>query len=144
RFEAVHVNGQLGGALDVRRIKKFPAVKLGAIREIGIFGERVVLPASGVCNGFAAPHARGAVEIKEGAAARTRAMFDDEMAVEKNRFHLSEQRIIAIEIGPARLNHTDFGILEIGNAAAEKVRRGNEVGVEDDDELAQGSFEAVL
>ena len=52
RFEAVHIDGQLGSALDVGKIQKFPAVELRAIGKIGVFGERVVLPAAGVFDGL--------------------------------------------------------------------------------------------
>src|SRR5256885_2723221 len=50
------------------------------------------LPAAGIVDGFAAPHAGGAVEIEESAAAGTRAMLDDEKAVEKDRLHGGQQR----------------------------------------------------
>ena len=45
-FEGVHFDGQLGRALDIRQIEESPAAKLCAIGEIGILGERVVLPAA--------------------------------------------------------------------------------------------------
>ena len=148
RFEAVHVYRQLGRALDVRQIQKLPAFQLRAIREIGVFGERVVLPAAGLVNGFAAPHSGGAVEIEKSAAAGTRAVFDHKMAVEQDGFHLSEQRVIGIEIGPASLHHADAraaaGIHEIGNGEAQKIGRRHKVGVKNRDELSLGSFQSMF
>ena len=47
RFEGVHLHGQLGGALDFRQVEKFPAAELRAVGKVGVFGERVVLPAAG-------------------------------------------------------------------------------------------------
>jgi len=58
-FEAVHVHGKLGSAFDLREVEKLPAFELRAIRKIGVLGEGVVLPAAGIVDGFAAPHAGG-------------------------------------------------------------------------------------
>src|SRR5229473_2883788 len=96
RLKPVHVNRQLGGALNVRKVEKFPATQLRAIGEIGILSECVVLPAPGVIDGLAAPNARGAVEIEKSAATRARTVLDNEMTVEQDCFHLREQRIVAI------------------------------------------------
>ena len=79
-------------------------------------------------DGGAAPHAGGAVEIEESAAAGATAVFDDKMAIEQNRFHSSEQGIIGIEIRPARLHHANVfaaaGSEKIGNRTAQKIAGG--------------------
>src|SRR6266850_3513098 len=98
RFEAVHVHGKLGSALNVREVEKLPAFELRTIGKIGVFGERIVLPAAGIVDGFAAPHASGAVEIEKSAAAGARAMLDNEMAVEKNGLNVGEQGVVAVEV----------------------------------------------
>ena len=103
-----------------------------------------MLPAAGGIDGGAAPDAGGAVEIKKGAATGAGAVFDHEVAVEQNGFDLREQRVVAVQIGPAGLRHADCRILEIGNGAAQKIGFGNKVGVEDGDKLAAGSLEAVF
>ncbi len=147
-FEAVHIHRKLGSALDLGEVQKFPALELRAIGKIGVFGERVVFPAAGIVNGFAAPDAGGAVEIEEGAAAGTRTVLDDEMAVEENCFHVGQQGIVAVEIRPSCLRHADLaavlGIHEIRNGAAKKIGLGEEVGVEDSDEFALGGFQAIF
>src|SRR5213594_179529 len=147
-LEAVHVHGKLGSTLDLREIHKLPAFELRAIRQIGVFGKSVMLPAASIVNGFAAPHAGGAIEVEERAAAGARAVLDDEVSVEKNRFHVGQQGIIAVDIRPARLDHADFAaairIHEIGNGAAKKIGLGEKVGVEDGDEFALGLFQAVF
>ena len=89
----------------MREIEKFPTAKLCAIGKVGVFGEGVVLPAAGVGDGRAAPDTGRAVEIEEGAAAGARAVLDDEMAVEENGFNFREQRVVAVDIGPTRLDH---------------------------------------
>src|SRR5207249_11751498 len=146
-FEAVHIHGKFGSAFDLRKIEKLPSLELRAIGKICVFGERVVLPAASVVNGFAAPHAGRAVEIEEGAASRTGAMLDDKVAVEKNGFDVGEQGIVAVEIGPARLHHADVaatvGVHEIGNRAAKKIGLGKKVGVEDGDKFAPGGLQPV-
>src|SRR5229473_853704 len=147
-FEAVHVHGQLRSALDLRQVKKLPPFELRAIGKIGVFGEGVVLPAARVVNGFAAPHAGRAIEVKEGAATGAGAVLNDEVAVEKNGFHVGQEGIIGVEIGPASLHHADFraaiGIHEIRNGAAEKIGLREKVGVKHGDEFALGGFQAVF
>ena len=142
RLEGVHFHGQLGGAFDIGQIEKSPAAELRAIGKIGVFGERVVLPAAGIVDGGAAPDAGGAVEIEEASAAGARAVLDDEMAVEQDALDLGQRRVVAIQVGPARLDHADLGIGEIGQRAAQEIRRGQEIGVEDGDEFAGGGLQA--
>jgi len=107
-----------------------------------------VLPAAGGVDGRAAPDARGAIEIEEGAAAGASAMFDDEMAVQKNGFDASEQGIVGVQIGPARLHHADFfaavGIHEIRNGAAKEIGPRDEVGVKDGNEFALGGVKTIF
>ena len=143
RLEGVHFHGQLGGAFDVRQVEKFPAEELRAVGEIGVLGERVVLPAAGFVDRAAAPHAGGAVEIEEAAAARARAVLHDEVAVEQDRFDFGQRGVMAVQVGPAPLDHADFGIGEIGQRAAQKIGRGQEIGVEDGDEFAGRGFQSL-
>ena len=91
-------------------------------------------PASSIA--VAAPDAGRAVEIEKQAAAEARRMLDHEMAVEQNRFHFGERRIIAIDVAPARLHHRQLGIDEIRHRAAQKIRRRNKIRVENRDEFA--------
>src|SRR5580704_3908772 len=137
-FKAIHVDRQLGSAFDLRKIEKLPALELCSIGKIGVFGERIVLPTAGLINSCTAPYARSAVEIEKSAAAGARAMLDDEVAVEEDGFDLCEERVVAVEVRPARLNHADFGsvcgIDEIRNRAAQKISLGNKVPVEESNE----------
>ena len=119
-------------------------MELRAVGQISVFGERIVLPASGVFDGLPAPDASGAVEIEECAAAGARAMLDDKVAVEEDGLHLSEQRIVAIEIGPAGLDHADGRILEVRDGAPEEIGFREEVGVEDADEFALSALQPVF
>jgi len=45
RLEGVHLDGQLGGGDEVGQVHEPPAPHLGAVGEVEIFGEGVVLPA---------------------------------------------------------------------------------------------------
>ena len=143
-LEGGHLDGQLGGALDVLQVFEFPAFKLGAIAEVGVLGEGVVLPAAGFVDGVAAPHAGGAVEIEEDAGAGAAAVFEDEVAVEQDGFDLGEEAVVAVEVGPAGLHHADFRLGEVVDDLHQPVARRDEVGVEDGDELAAGGFKAFV
>src|SRR5208283_2630251 len=148
RLEAVHVHGKFGSALDVRQVEKFPAFQLRAVGEIRVLGQGVVLPAAGGVDGRAAPHASSAVEIEEGAAARAPAVFHDEVAVQENRLDAGEERIVGVEIRPARLHHADVfadaGRQEVRDGAAQEVGRGDEVRVKDSHNLPLRCFQPVL
>jgi len=77
-FEGGHLDGDFGGALNVLEVFEFPAEDLGAIAEVGVLGEGVVLPAAGLVDDAAAPDAGGAVEVEEEAGAGARAVLEDE------------------------------------------------------------------
>ena len=132
----------------MRKIQEFPAFELRTIREVGVFGQGVVLPAAGVVNYFAPPYAGRAIEVEKRAAPRPRAMLDHEVAVEENGFDVGQKRIVAVQIRPARLHHPDFlaalGIQEIRNRAPQEIRFRNEVGVKDRHEFALSGSQPVL
>ncbi len=112
-FEGGHLDGELGGALDVLEVFELPAFELRAIAEVGVFGEGVVLPAAGFVDGLATPHAGGAVEVEEDAGAGAAAVLEDEVAVEEDGFDLGEEAVVAIEVRPAGLDHADAGFGEV-------------------------------
>ena len=67
-LERIDVHGQFRGTNHIRKKNKFPApVHLGAVRQIEIFGQGVVLPAAGGFNRLPAPDARCPVKIEKGA-----------------------------------------------------------------------------
>ena len=143
RLERGHLHGQLGGHSDILQIDKLPSLELGAIGKIGIFGERVVLPAAGFVDRRPPPHSGGAVEVKEDAAAGASGVLEHEVAVEQDGFHLREKRIIAVDVRPARLHHADLGIGEVMDGAQQKIFRRREVGVENGDEFAFRCLQAL-
>src|SRR5205085_2608750 len=136
RLEAVHVHRQFGGRDYVREENKFPTGELGAVTQVEIFRERVVLPAARFVDARPAPEPGGAVEIEEASAAAARRLFEKQMAVEKHRLDASEERVAAIQMSPARLDHADFRVGEKMDGALEQVRLRNEIGIQDADELA--------
>ncbi len=54
RLERGHLYRKFGRAFDILQVNELPALQLRAIGEIGVFGERVVLPAAGFVDGAAA------------------------------------------------------------------------------------------
>ena len=142
-LEADHLGRQLGGGGVLRQVDELPALDLGAVAEVQIFGERVVLPAAGVVDGGAAPDAGGAVEVHEPAGAVAGRVLDDEVAVEEDGLALGEQAGVAVEVVPADLDHADLRVGEVVDDVVEDVDRGDEVGVEDGDVVAGGLLEAL-
>ena len=66
------------------------------------------------------------------------------MAVEENGFGFGERGVIAVDVAPARLDHGELGVGEIGNGAREEIGGREKVRVEDGDEFAGGGFQALL
>ena len=100
--------GTSAGAITSGHEDEPPAAQLRAVAEIEILGERVVLPAAGVVDGRPAPDAGRAVEVEEAPAAVAAAVLEDEMAVEQDRLDLREQRVVLVDVPPARLHHPDL------------------------------------
>ena len=95
-LERRHLDRQLGGTLYVLQIKKFPSLQLGAIREVGVFGESVVLPTASLVNGHATPHAGSAVEVEEHAATSAAGVLQHEVAVEQDGLDLGQERVVRL------------------------------------------------
>ena len=66
------------------------------------------------------------------------------MAVEENRFNLREHAVVAVEVRPAGLDHADAGFGEVVHDLHEPICRGDEIGVEDGDEVAFCDFQARI
>src|SRR4051812_48546079 len=109
-FEAIHINRQLGRCDDIGKEDEFPSGKLRAITQVEIFRERIVLPASCFFDARPPPQARSAIEIEEAAAAAARGLLEEQMPIEEHCLHLREQRIGAIQMTPACLDHPDLRI----------------------------------
>ena len=57
------------------------------------------------------------------------------MAVEQDGFNASEQAVVAVQVGPARLNHADIRFGEVVNDFHEPVGRRHEIGIKDRNEF---------
>ena len=98
-------------------------------------------PAAGLDGGFA-PDAAGAGEVEEPPGGGASAVLDQMMAVEHQRLGLGQERVGAVQVPPACLDHADLRIGdEVRNDLEQKVGLGKKVGVEHGDEVALGHFE---
>ena len=110
RLEGVHLDRHFRRGDDVGQEHEPPAAQLRAVAEVEVLGQRVVLPSAGVGDRFTAPDARGAVEIEETAGAVAPAVLEHEVRVQQDRLDLREQRIVLVDVPPARLDHPDLRI----------------------------------
>ena len=97
----------------MRQIEKLPSGHLCAIAQIGIFGECVVLPASGGFDSGSSPNAGRAVEVEESPGEMTSSMFNHEVTIQDYGFDLCQKRVFAIDVSPTHLNHSDLCVAEI-------------------------------
>ena len=103
-----------------------------------------MLPAAAVVDRLAPPDAGGAVEVEEAAAAIAAAVLEHEVRVEQHRLDLGEQRIVFVDVPPARLHERDLGIGEVMNGAGQEVGLRNEVGIEDRDVGAARDLQSLV
>src|SRR5262249_38677362 len=103
-LECGHFDRKLSGAFDILAIDKLPALELRTIGEIGIFGQRVVLPAASVIYRLTPPDTRSSVEIKKYVVAGAARVFEHKMAIEQNSLYFGQERVVAIDVRPARLH----------------------------------------
>src|SRR5208283_3990482 len=66
------------------------------------------------------------------------------MAVEQNRFDLGQQRVVAVDVRPARLYHPDLGVGEVVDTLEQKIGWRYKIGVKDSDEFTLCRFQSRL
>ncbi len=145
RLEGVHGDRQLGRGRDLGHEHETPSPQLGAVGEIEVLGQRVALPAPGILDRRAPPDSGGPVEVEETPRDVATAVLGNEVAIEKNGLDIGQERIVAVQMLPARLD-------EAGPFVAEQIRQGfpqepgarHEVRVEDRDEGRIGGVEPDL
>ena len=64
-------------------------------------------------------------------------MLEDEVAVEEDGFDLGEEAVVAVQVRPAGLHHADGWLGKVMDDLHDPFGRGDEVGVEDGDQLAR-------
>ena len=134
--------GKLGRDPDVVAHDEPPAGHLGAVADVEVLGEGVVLPAARVDEGLAAPKPRGAVEVEEAPATVARALLHEEVSVEEEPLGPGQPRRRLVEVVPAGLHHPGARVGHRGQQSLEEVGMGNEVRVEDEDVLTGRRFQA--
>ena len=136
--------GQLARHPDAEKDRGAPALEMDAIAEVEILGQGIGMPAPGIIDGAPAPQAASAVEGHVEIGPGPRALLDGEMRVQRQRLGAGQEILPRVQMLPARL---DQGQLRFGqqreDAAGEEIARGQEIGVEDGDELGIGLGEAV-
>ena len=100
-----------------------------------------MLPAAAVGDRLGPPDAGRAIEVEEAAGPVAPAVLEHEVGVEQDRLHLGQQRVILVQVRPARLHHRHLRVAEVRHGPLQEVGRGDEVGVEDRDVAAAGHLE---
>ncbi len=63
------------------------------------------------------------------------------MPVEQHGFHFSQEIVVPVQVTPACLHHADLGIREVMDGLEQKVRRGDEIRIEDRHEFPRRRLE---
>ena len=71
-------------------------------------------------------------------------MLHHKVSVQQNRFHLCQQRVIAIQVSPARLHHPDSRILKVWNRAPQKIALRDKIRVENPNKFATRGFQSIF
>ena len=134
--------GQFRGHADVVPQHEAPSGHLGAVADVEVFGEGVRLPSPGVGQRLAAPEPGGPVEIEKSSPQVAPALLQEEVSVEEECLGAGQPGVLFVQVVPAGLHHPHTRVGHRGQERLEEVRAGHEVGVEDEDVLAGGGFEA--
>lgn len=135
--------GDLCGDGDVGDVFKVPTFQLRSVGEVEVLGERVGCPAAGILDGAAPPYSGGAVEVEEQAVGAAGALLDAEMAVDADALGAGEEGGVTVQVIPAGLHEAGFFGGEMGEELSQEIGCGDEIGVEDRDELAVGGGHGV-
>ena len=84
------------------------------------------------------------LKLKNAAAAIAAAVLEHEVRVEQHGLDLRQQRVVLVDVAPARLHQRDLLVGEVIDGARQEVGLRNEVGVEDRDELAARDLQALV
>jgi hypothetical protein len=66
------------------------------------------------------------------------------VAVQHQRLHLRQQRVVAVDVAPAGLHHADGRVREVPHHIPEEIERREEIRVEDRDQLALRHLQPVV
>ena len=91
----------------------FQPFKLGAIAKVGIFGQRVVLPAAGFVDRLRRHMPAVPLKLKNSPVRARPPVFQHEVAVEQDSLDFGQEGIVAVQVRPARLHHADLRIGEV-------------------------------
>src|SRR4030095_5260995 len=141
RLEAIPVHPQVRRAHKGRKRDKFPTCELGTIAKVEIFAQRVVLPASALLDTRTSPQSGGSIEVEKPGAAAASGLFQQKVSVQKDCLHAREQRITAIQVSPASLNHSHFWVGKVMDRSLQSLLWRNKIRVQDTYEFAFSSFE---
>ncbi len=144
RPERAHRGRKLRRHLNVAYVPEVPAAHLCTIAQVEVFGDRVALPSAGVFDALPAPQPCRAVEVEKIPFAAADVLLDGEMCVESHRLQTREERIVLIEVSPARLYDARVRIAKVRDRPQQEVGRRKKIGVEYGDETPTGQPEAVL
>ena len=108
-FVGGKLNRDLGRGNHVVVIEGAPAGQLGAVAQIQIFAERILLPAAGgwIFDARAPPDAGGAIEAQQKAGSLAAILLDGKVAVQGQGLALREQREVAVQMSPPCLDKAD-------------------------------------
>ena len=90
RLEGIHGGGQLGGSHYFGAVHEAPTAQLGAVAQVEVFGEGVSVPAAGIGNAGAPPHAARTIKVDEVAGKGAAHLLDEEVRVQAKGLQASE------------------------------------------------------
>ena len=144
-LERIDVVRNFGRNNHVEHELHLPTSKLGTVRKVHVFGERIAFPAATAVNSVLAPYACGTVEVHKELAPATCGLFNHKVTVNTDRLGERKTGFGAVQVAPTALDETDFLVHdEVGDRLQEEVFFRNEVGIEDGEEFTLCNGHAFL
>ena len=118
-----------------------PAGELGPVAQVQVLGQGVGGPAPGLHDRGSPPDAGGPREVGQVTGAGPHRLLHPEVEIDHQGLESGENRVVPVQVFPARLHEADVGFPEPAHRLAQEVRGGQEVRVEDGDQLGRGPFQ---
>src|SRR5579885_1399611 len=103
-----------------------------------------MLPAAGLFNRLAPPHAGSSVEIKEDIRTRAATVLQHKMPIEQNGLHLGKEAIVAVQVCPAGLHHAHIWLGKVMDDLHKPVARRHKVRIKNGNEFTFRCFQAMV
>jgi len=138
-----HLRRQLARNLHVAQKDEAPPGQLRPVTQVEVFGQGRGPPAARILHTGAPPHPGRAVEVEEEPGAEAGFVLDPKVPIEQEGLGARQPAIFLIQIAPGGLHHPHPGIGERRKEPSQQIGLGDEIRVQNEEEISLGPPESM-